>query len=660
MPTWPPRHAPATRAGQAPERQVEAEEPRLASPRFDFANIPVHSVEEKPARIKVQEAMSFGMPPDTGSNGFATPRFGTEEADRGQPLEAGLRGPLEQFFERPLDQVRVFFGPSSRRAAESLDAYALTHGQDIHVGERGRSLPARQQRALFAHEVAHTIQQGDAASAPQLSALTPDAADSPAERQADGLSRAFMAHERADSAGLAIRDCIGLHSVSSHRAQLARFNTNFGEFEDYKFNELTAGPASSVPTGTKLGVQIRLKFHPGNNVDATKIGLTQAADTVIDGSRHADDLIARRSATSGPGVGFHIDVPEKHPSPMYAASDTPKAKADPTELGSYNAPGIGPLPKGGDFIGGNNVIGIDYGGGSIYGYRYTVGGKLHGPVPAELHDAPQDPTASPSSKQVFETAALAMEGTMAGTYLGSVEWGWQRDANGAFSTIPVKVTSRGVPSANFLTAATIWNASKEDIGFVASAAHVDILDPSDASKIVSTVSRGTRLRFIASGTLNGTTFFLMETIGTPRSTGIVDTTEVSQEDVGRDTVKLPVPEVFSVNVASILGATQGASSGPTLPQGTRVRMVVGPVLVTAGFAGGGTDRMHKQLVDEYAGATGVENQPGLQYTRGYADWLQQQAKAPDSVSVEVVDGPLTGRTGFVPRSSLTKEPLGTR
>jgi hypothetical protein len=102
-------------------------------------------------------------------------------------------------------------------------------------------------------------------------------------------------------------------------------------------------------------------------------------------------------------------------------------------------------------------------------------------VAAELRRA-QDPTASPSSKHVFETAALAMEGTMAGTYLGSVEWGWQRDAAGTFSTIPVSVKSRGVPSANFLTAATIWNASKEDLEWVASAATVDILDPTDASK----------------------------------------------------------------------------------------------------------------------------------------------------------------------------------
>jgi hypothetical protein len=560
----------------APTGHESVGTPRLRPPQFDFAHIPIHSV----------------------------------QAEQGRPLETGLRRPLEQFFRYPLADVRIFSGPSSRRAVESLGAYALTHGQDIHLGERGRSLPAPQQRGLFAHEVAHTIQQRAATSASQLGALEPDAADTPAERQADALSRAFLVHERGDSAGLAIRDRIGLDPASSARPHLKRFPTTFGEFEDAKFNKLTADSGSSVAKGTALGVQMRLKFHPGKNVDATKIGLTQATDTVVAGTRHTDNLIARRSATTGPGVGFHIDVPAKHPSPMYAASDTPTAKSDPTKLGSYDAPGIGPLPKGGNVIAGNTVKGIDYGGGSIYGYRYMAGGKLKGPVPAELHDAPQDPTASPSSKQVLETAALAMEGAMAGTYLGSVEWGWERDAKGKFRTIPVKVKSPGVPSANFRTAASIWNTSKEDVEFVVSAKNVDILSEADPSIVLRNVPKGTRLRFIASGTLNGTTFHLMETVASPVAKGLVEATEVSQQDVGRDTVKLPEPDVSTVNAASKLTGTSGTS--PTLSKGTRVR-VIGP---------------HPTIAD--------------------------------SVNVEVIDGAAAGRTGVMLQSSLTKEALGTR
>jgi hypothetical protein len=581
----PARHSPSlsAREGNRGERSEEwartgqesVGTPMLRPPPFDLANTPIHSL----------------------------------QTEQGRPLEAGLRRPLEQFFRYPLADVRIFSGPGSRRAVESLGAYALTHGQDIHLGERGRSLPAPQQRGLFAHEVAHTLQQRAATSASPRGALEPDGADTPAERQADALSRAFLVHERGDPAGLATRDRIGLDPVSSARPHLKRFPTTFGEFEDAKFNKLTADSGSKVAKGTELGVQMRLKFHPGKNVDATKIGLTQAADTVVAGQRHTDDLIARRSATKGPGVGFHIDVPGMRPSPMYAASGTPTAKSDPAKLGSYDAPGIGPLPKGGNVIAGNTVKGIDYGGGSIYGYRYMDGGKLKGPVPAELHDAPQDPTASPSSKQVFETAALGMEGAMAGTYFGSVEWGWERDGKGKFRTIPVTVKSPGVPSANFRTAATIWNASKEEVEFAVSAKSVDMLSEVD-QKIIRKLPQGTRLRFIASGDMNGTTFHLMETIVAPKVTGLVEATEVKLQDVGRDTVKLPVPEVSTVNAASKLTGTSGTS--PTLSKGTRVR-VIGP---------------HPTIAD--------------------------------SVNVEVIDGAAAGRTGVILQSSLTKEALGTR
>src|SRR5436190_14800159 len=89
--------------GEAFKGQENAGSPRLAAPRFDFASIRIHS----------------------------------GEAEQGRSIEAGLRSPLEQFFQQPLGDVRVFSGPSSRRVVESLGAYALTHGQDIHLGERG-------------------------------------------------------------------------------------------------------------------------------------------------------------------------------------------------------------------------------------------------------------------------------------------------------------------------------------------------------------------------------------------------------------------------------------------------------------------------------------------------------------------------------------------
>ena len=187
-----------------------------------------------------------------------------------------------------------------------------------------------------------------------------------------------------------------------------------------------------------------------------------------------------------------------------------------------------------------------------------------------------------------------------------------RDAKGKFTTFPVKVKSRGVPTVDFRTAAMIWNTSKEDIEFAVSVKKTDFLAESDGS-VLRSLPQGTRLKFIASGTMNGTTFHLMETIATPVARGLVEATDVKPQDIGRDTVKLPEPEVSTVNAGGKLSGEKGpSSSDPTLSTGTRVR-VIGDHPTIAG-----------------------------------------------SVRVEVIDGTSAGKTGVMLKSSLTKEALGRR
>lgn len=526
-------------------------------------------------------------------------------AGEGQPLEAGVRHPLEQFLQRPLDRVRVHTGPDSREAAESHGAYALTYGQDIHLGDRGQSLQGSQRTALLAHEATHTAQQGEASSpAVQLSSLTPDAEDSPQERQAEGLSSAFVAHQSGDSAGLAIRDSIGLRPLASSRPQLAPVTTHFGEFEDYKFNDVKDA------AGTSVGVQMYLKFNPGTNVDARKIGLTQAAEGKDAGVQDVGEIRGERQATSGPGVGYFIDRMEGRPSPLYGTSGTVTSGADATKLGSYAAPGITALtPARKAALG---FTGLDYGGGSVYGYRYMEGGALKGPVPAEMHDFAHLPVSN-SSEQIFETTALAFEGNMAGTYLGSVEWGWRRDAKGAFSEVPLTLKSMGTPTANFLTAANIWKTTKENYGRIANVNPTNIMKMDGT--VDFTVPQGTAMRDTGVGhDAAGNTFYRVDIVdGTGRS-GLVHDTDTRMGTFGRDTVPLPVPEIYTVNVAGgtvLDGETKCSPNDPVLPQGTRVQSL-GPYAALPGY-----------------------------------------------VRVEVADGPYTGRRGIIRQSYLTREMLGT-
>lgn len=567
---------------------------------------PLYALDHEVPRLGAGLAQQQGSAADAGAGANAP---AVESAEGGQPLEAGLRRPLERFLQRPLDRVRVFTGPESQEAAESHGAYALTHGQNIHLGARGQGLSGGAQRALLAHEATHTVQQGaSAAPSVQLSSLTPDAEGSPQERQAEGLSRAFMAHERGDSAGLAVRDSIGLRPTSAGRLQLARVGTNYGEFEDFKFNDLTNA------AGDKVGVQMYLKFHPGPSVDAKKIGLTQAAEGKESGARINQGMYGERQATSGAGVGYFIDRVEGKPSPLYGTTGAVTAGADATKLGSYAAPGIAPLTAQ-QKVG--LPTGMDYGGGSVFGYLYKQNGADVGPVPAELHDAPALDPPTNSSEQMFETAALAFEGTMAGTYLGSVEWGWRRDAAGVFTSVPIALKSKGVPTANFLTAANIWKTTKENYGRVANTNPTSLLSYDPVSKTLKTgfdVVQGTGMRDTGVSGSNGVSTFLEVAVmdGTGRS-GFVNSADTKMGTFGRDTVPLPVPEIYTVNVpggAVLDGETKCSVSDPMLPQATRVQLL-GPF--------------------------------GL----------------PGYVRVQVADGPFTGRKGVMRQSQLTRETLGT-
>lgn len=294
---------------------------------------------------------------------------------------------------------------------------------------------------------------------------------------------------------------------------------------------------------------------------------------------------------------------------MYGTSGTATSGANAGQLGSYPAPGVTPLNAAQKTAIG--VTGVDYGGGSTFGYRYTEAGALRGPEPASLHDAPMMPVTN-DSEQVFETAALAFEGAMAGTYLGSVEWGWRRDGSGAFTRLPVVVKSRGVPTANFLTAANIWNSAKENYGRVANASPTQVLK-NDVTTVDFTVAQGTPLRERASATQGGATFHLVEVLDGTGRVGVVRGTDTILSDFGRDTVDLPVPEIYTVNTAGVLDGEQRCSqSDPVVAAGTRVQLL-GPFGSLAGYA-----------------------------------------------RVQVADGPQTGVRGVIGRSRLTRETLGTR
>lgn len=79
----------------------------------------------------------------------------------GQPLPTGLRSFFEPRFGQSFEKVRIHTGKAANEAADGLNARAFTHGSDIVFGAGEYQPEAVAGRHLMAHELAHTIQQGE-------------------------------------------------------------------------------------------------------------------------------------------------------------------------------------------------------------------------------------------------------------------------------------------------------------------------------------------------------------------------------------------------------------------------------------------------------------------------------------------------------------------
>jgi hypothetical protein len=99
-----------------------------------------------------------------------------------------------------------------------------------------------------------------------------------------------------------------------------------------------------------------------------------------------------------------------------------------------------------------------------HGWHYTDKAKKVQHQDATLIDKPMRAGAQKDSRHIFETTALATKGAQAGTYYGSVRWGWRTDGAETFTKLDLAKVSDGVPSSTFLKAASIWNPGKSSTG----------------------------------------------------------------------------------------------------------------------------------------------------------------------------------------------------
>lgn len=362
----------------------------------------------------------------------------------GRPLERGTREQMEARFGRGLSRVRLHTGGAAAEAARCVNARAFARGRDI-VFDAGEYRPdTREGQRLLAHELAHVIQQGgETGTAPPARPAGMGPSGDAAEQRADGAGERVARGEQAGEVG---------HATSGVLQRMVR--TNGGEWDTSTY--AAAGPSTGA--GSRVGADIGLSFTPVEPVEAPAIGLVQTVRTF---------------KSSGPATGLDtVAVPRGSPNKasitLTAAEGDEGRAIDQGDSGDADTlPNTNPLYNVENTPGAVSATLTDVGASSSYGTHAHRTARAAGGFDvgaATLSDRPRRVVdfAGQLWRQDFEAAALVLNGALAGTYLGSVAWGWQLDAAGAVTLVPpvLTVVRAGPPTADFMAAARKWNAAR--------------------------------------------------------------------------------------------------------------------------------------------------------------------------------------------------------
>jgi hypothetical protein len=491
----------------------------------------------------------------------------------GDALPAPTRAKMESSFGADFSSVRVHQGPE----ADAIGARAFTHGSDIHFGAGEYQPGARGGDELLGHELAHVVQQsqGRVEATAQAKGL-PVNDDGGLEHEADVAGAAAARGERVSMGG---GGGGATGAIQGKALQLAAKATHYGTFTDEKYD---------------LGAQkldITLKFTPNDKVEASKIGLTQSLRTYAGGSNFQIDptTTARTS-----GTGHFIDRISERNNPIYGGG----------QLGGSE--GLKDNAQDNNKTSNATELNPDKGRNATFqlGHRIKQG-EAWDVKDAGLYDGPTLEGGNNAGKE-FETAAVGLEGNMAGQYLGSVKWGWKRDGGGTIAKIDFDVVSMGVPSKDFLGAAQAWNDGKARGNLTPRANGTKVVDGALAEKF--TIDTGVDLAQKSTVMLGGKIYQFIEikSDGANKGkTGYVESALLKDKGDGPETVDLPTVQVKLLKEEAKLYEDADLSKLiKSLPKGTR---------------------------------------------------LKKRAIKGILADVEVVDGPDTGKTGWVASTKLSDE-----
>lgn len=361
-------------------------------------------------------------------------------------LPDGVKARVENLSGLAMDDVRVHY--NSTRPAQ-VQAHAYTQGTDIHVAPgQERHLP---------HEAWHVVQQKQGRVAPTLQmkgvAINDD---STLEREADAMGRLADREPANGSPATAIPEtgrAPFAGTVHGNVVQRASVQTLGGEFKSTKYEAFN----SSDERETVFGADMWLDFMPNDFVkkgtykkknNADMIGLVQTVKTLKTSAENKGDVpkISHTPEDSPSKKGYKLTAGDvgrgidkrdtsqysgtTNTNPLYASDN---GKNYSTKLSdSTDQPGLGEH------------------------WRASKPDR-----PAKLIDRPRAALefAEQAWRQTFEVASLIVEGNLAGTYLGSIEWGVEKAAGKSAEVNPseIRLVRVGVPSSGFMQAAAAWN-----------------------------------------------------------------------------------------------------------------------------------------------------------------------------------------------------------
>ncbi len=97
----------------------------------------------------------------SGGSGFSLESYLHRSSSSGQPMDRGTRSFMESRFGSDFSGVRIHTGTQAQQASDSIQARAFTQGQNIHFNAGEYQPGSDGGRWLLAHELTHTIQQGN-------------------------------------------------------------------------------------------------------------------------------------------------------------------------------------------------------------------------------------------------------------------------------------------------------------------------------------------------------------------------------------------------------------------------------------------------------------------------------------------------------------------